>query len=306
MTVESQQYMNPFLEQLLQHGLLIASPTMGLYGRSGMLEDVIMRLEDLITTTGRVSGTEVMRFPPIISRETTEQSGYMKSFPQLLGSVHSFTGNHRQHAQLLADMENQHDWSNHLAPTDVVLTPAACYPVYGVVAGTLPEGGRHVDVQSYCFRHEPSIDPARMQAFRQREFVKIADPQTVQAWHSQWLTRGQEFLRSIGLDPILAPANDPFFGPGGRLLAASQQEQNLKFELLAPVGTEKPTTAIMSVNYHQDHFAHNFHIYTPDGNVAHTACVGFGLERIALALFRAHGLAVEEWPVKVRERLWSR
>jgi|SRR5579859_1213405 len=304
MTVESQQQMNPFLEQLLQHGLLISSPTMGVYGRSGVFEDIVTRLENLITANYRTSSTEVMRFPPVISSETTMQSGYMKSFPQLLGVVHAFTGDHRQHRQLLKDLEDDHDWTHHLSAAGVVLTPAACYPVYGAVAGILPEGGRLVDVSSYCFRHEPSTDPARMQSFRMREFVRIADPQTVQDWHGQWLTQGQAFLNSIGLEPVLAPANDPFFGPGGRLLAASQQEQNLKYELLAPAGSEKPTTAIMSINYHQDHFGQDFHIFTAEESVAHTACVGFGLERITLALFRAHGFDVATWPTEVRRKLW--
>src|SRR5436305_14706757 len=109
MTVESEQQVNPFFEQLLQHGLLISSPTMGVYGRSGVFEDVVTQLENVITANYRTSSTEVMRFPPVISSETTEQSGYMKSFLQLLGVVHSFTGDHRQHRQLLSVMEDLHD-----------------------------------------------------------------------------------------------------------------------------------------------------------------------------------------------------
>ena len=42
-----------------------------------------------------------------------------------------------------------------------------------------------------------------------------------------------------------------------------------------------------------------------DGSVAHTACVGFGLERIALALFAHHGLDVKVWPELVRKTLWG-
>jgi hypothetical protein len=42
---------------------------------------------------------------------------------------------------------------------------------------------------------------------------------------------------------------------------------------------------------------------TDDGHVAHSACFGFGLDRIALALFYAHGLRLDEWPLEVRERL---
>ena len=46
-----------------------------------------------------------------------------------------------------------------------------------------------------------------------------------------------------------------------------------------------------------------FDIRTHDGAVAHSACVGFGLERIALALFKTHGLDVSGWPLEVRNVL---
>ena len=44
---------------------------------------------------------------------------------------------------------------------------------------------------------------------------------------------------------------------------------------------------------------------TADGEVAHTACVGFGMERVALALFKHHGLDVKAWPAPVRKALWG-
>ena len=37
--------------------------------------------------------------------------------------------------------------------------------------------------------------------------------------------------------------------------------------------------------------------------VAHTACLGFGLERITLALVRRHGLDQDRWPAGVRAEL---
>jgi hypothetical protein len=46
-----------------------------------------------------------------------------------------------------------------------------------------------------------------------------------------------------------------------------------------------------------------FDIRTHDGAVAHSACVGFGLERVALALFKKHGLQLEKWPAEVRDVL---
>ena len=98
-------------------------------------------------------------------------------------------------------------------------------------------------------------------------------------------------------------ASDPFFGRGGKLLAVNQRDQRLKLEIVTPIGSDERPTAIISLNYHQDHFGAIFGIRTADGEVAHTACVGFGLERIALALYRQHGFDRAAWPPSVREAL---
>jgi hypothetical protein len=40
-----------------------------------------------------------------------------------------------------------------------------------------------------------------------------------------------------------------------------------------------------------------------DGSDAHTACLGFGLERITLALLKTHGLDPAAWPADTRDAL---
>jgi seryl-tRNA synthetase len=159
-------------------------------------------------------------------------------------------------------------------------------------------------VQSYCFRHEPSPDPARMQLFRQREHVRIGEPQTAVDFRQKWLDRGIKlYIDELKLPGGSDIANDPFFGRTGKMLAQNQRDQSLKLEMLIPIcSTEKPTACI-SFNYHQDHFGHLFGIHTADGATAHTACVGFGLERSTLALFKHHGIKIADWPKSVRERL---
>jgi seryl-tRNA synthetase len=87
------------------------------------------------------------------------------------------------------------------------------------------------------------------------------------------------------------------------MLASSQREQALKFELVAPIESAERPTACVSCNYHQDVFARAYDIRSADGSVAHSACVGFGLERITLALFRHHGLDTGAWPSRVRAAL---
>jgi seryl-tRNA synthetase len=111
-------------------------------------------------------------------------------------------------------------------------------------------------------------------------------------------------LAALQLPARAELAADPFFGRGGKILAAGQIEQQLKFEVLVPVVSDEHSTACCSFNYHQDKFGSAFDIRLPGGDIAHSACLGFGLERIAMALFRTHGFDSEAWPSAVRGLLW--
>jgi seryl-tRNA synthetase len=294
------------LDQMIAAGHLIPTGVDGLYGRSGVFEDVIARFEALVTEIGAGDGAEVLRFPPAVTRSQLEISGYMKSFPQLAGTVHAFCGSDHDHAALLGRIDAHEDWTKDQMATDVALTPAACYPLYPMLAaqGDLPPQGRLFDVQSYCFRHEPSSDPCRMQLFRMREYVRAGTAEQVQAFRSQWIDRSKELITHLALPFEVVPANDPFFGRAGKMMKLSQREQGLKLEMVIPVANAQPT-ACLSFNYHQDHFASTWGVRLADGGLAHTGCVGFGLERLALALFKRHGLDVQGWPASVRGRLWG-
>ena len=156
------------------------------------------------------------------------------------------------------------------------------------------------------FRHEPSGDPARLQMFHQREMVRLGEPETVIAWRDGWRDRAISLLRVSDWMRSFDVAADPFFGRQGRMLAASQREQALKFEVLVQIAGDEPT-AVASFNYHHDHFtADRTGSAMAGGHVAHTACLGFGLERITLALFHTHGLDAARWPDPVRAEIGLR
>ena len=76
-----------------------------------------------------------------------------------------------------------------------------------------------------------------------------------------------------------------------------------KYEIVCAIQPDGQPTAVSS-NYHLDHFGTGFGIESANGDAAHTACVGFGGERITGALLHTHGLDPEAWPRKVRSRLW--
>jgi seryl-tRNA synthetase len=186
-----------------------------------------------------------------------------------------------------------------------VLTPAACYPLYPLVAaaGPVPVTGALYDVESYCFRHEATAEQGRLQSFRMREFVCVGAPGAVQEFRRRWLERAPHLIEELGLPYHVSPASDPFFGRVGRIMAVDQVERALKFELLIAISPDDAPTACMSFNYHQDHFGNAWGLRTQGNAVAHTACVAFGLERLCIALFGVHGLDPEAWPASVRAAL---
>jgi seryl-tRNA synthetase len=297
-----------FIDALFENGLLIETGVDGLYGRSGAFESIITGFEAYISRVAAGDSAEEIRFPPGLNRAYFEKSGYMKSFPQLAGTIHSFCGCELDHINLIKCMDADEDWTKQQQITDIVLTPAACYPLYPTIAkrGPLPLDGGLYDIQSYCFRHEPSKDPARQQLFRMREFVRMGREEDVSAFRQTWIERGTEMMQKLQLDVTIDVANDPFFGRAGKLLANNQRDQTLKFELLIPVTSAESLTACMSFNYHQDAFGLKWDLKLPEDQVAHTACVGFGLERIALALLAKHGLDIKTWPSEVQSILWNK
>ena len=284
----------------LTRSLLLPSPVGGVYARTGLFEQVIEGLSFFISRQ-REPGTEVLRFPPVMSRSQLERSGYLHSFPHLLGGVSCLEGNEAT----IRALAQQPDWVDELSATELVLSPAACYPVYPMAAacGPVPAKGLLFDVASDCFRRESTHELGRFQSFRMREFVCVGTPDQVLEFRTRWVFLAQRMAKLLGLAHNIAPASDPFFGRGGKLAAMSQLQQSLKFELLIPLRSSEEPTACMSFNCHRDHFSTVWHLLTEQGENAHTGCVAFGLDRLALALFKTHGLDLGVWPALVRENL---
>lgn len=287
---------------LRDHGLLVNEAT-GLYGWGAELETVYSGLAKELSAEVREMEPVELHFPPVLPRAVFEKSEYVASFPQLFGAVHAFQGDECAHEGLERAVTRGEDWSGHTRLTDFVLAPAVCYSVYPLFGGTVLDGGRTVDASGFCFRHEPSTEPGRLVSFRLREFVRIGSPAEASAWFSQWYERASAFVRRLGLKVEVEAASDPFFGTSGQVMADNQREEGMKAEVVVPIGDHP--VAVASINYHRDHFGRIFDIRSADGEPAHSACVGFGLERLAFALVSAHGPRVAEWPEDVRASLWS-
>lgn len=293
-----------FYAGLVEHGLIIPTGVKGGYGRGAVFEDILRRFDDLVGRIAEPDGAQEVLFPPILPRALLDEVTYMTRFPQLAGSVHSFFGDEAKARELTARVNAGERWEDLLDITDVMLAPAACYPVYPSFSGLLPTQGRLLTLLGWVYRHEPSDEPTRLQSFRMREFIRMGRPDEVVAWRDAWLQRGLDLLKGLGLPAQSDLAADPFFGRAGKMLAANQIDQRLKFEIMVPVISQEKPTAICSFNWHQDYFTSKFRIRNADESVAHTACLGFGMERVTLALIKAHGFDPTQWPADVRAQLW--
>lgn len=293
-----------FRTEILAAGLLVEAGEPGLYGRSGLFDDLVDAVGAHVTRLYTDQAATRYRFAPVIARTEYERTDYIVSFPQLTGTINGFHGSDAEHKQLVAARANGDAWDSWLSPAETALVPAVCHPLYERLRGVLPEGGRVFDLRGFCFRHEPSGDPMRLQAFRQQEFVFVGPADEAKAFRDAMCARQIEGLRILGLDASLVPANDPFFGRTGRFLARNQLADQAKLEVVVKIyGDLDDGTAVASGNQHGDHFGATFGIENPDGSAAHSACLGWGLERIVLALVRTHGTDPALWPAAVRAEL---
>src|SRR6266852_1199031 len=84
-----------FYDGLVANGLIVPVQPLGVFGRGAVFEDVLERVDQLILRTAKNEALEFMTFPPVIDRAIVERTAYMDSFPNLCGTVHSFTGHER-------------------------------------------------------------------------------------------------------------------------------------------------------------------------------------------------------------------
>lgn len=252
----------------------------------------------MIEDHGEPDAAEILRFPPVFSRANFERSAYFKNFTPLAGTIHCFCGDEEDRRAAIRLHDSGGDWTVHQQASDLVLTPAACYPVYAVFAArsNLSAEGTIIDAASWCFRREPSQDPARQQMFRMHERVFAGSEQAAERFRATWMDRAQSIATALQLPHSFAIASDPFFGVTGRLMARSQRQQELKYEWQIPLSDPVQSTACASFNLHLTKMSDAWNITLSNGAPAFTACIGFGLDRLALAIFRYHGPDPANWP----------
>jgi hypothetical protein len=138
-----------------------------------------------------------------------------------------------------------------------------------------------------------------------REIVFVGDAEKIEKGRRDVLVATHSWLDSLGMAYAIETAADPFFVSGHAAQSFFQLTSRTKLELRMEV--EGRELAVGSFNHHRDHFGKCFGIRQEDDNrAAHSACVGFGLERLVLGFLAQLGTDIESWPQALQDALCNR
>ena len=85
-------------DRLIDAELLFPTGVEGLYGRSQTYQEIVAAIDRMVHRWGTELKATPVYLPPVLARSTFNSTNYLQSFPDLMGSVHVFRGNDRDHA----------------------------------------------------------------------------------------------------------------------------------------------------------------------------------------------------------------
>jgi hypothetical protein len=95
-----------YRDELVRAGLLIPMGSAGLMGRNAVFEDIVSALGNSVNALAADENETHWHFPPVVPRSLVHRVGYMRSFPDLLGSIHAFTGSDSDQKLILDAVES--------------------------------------------------------------------------------------------------------------------------------------------------------------------------------------------------------
>lgn len=257
-------------------------------------------------------GAREEAYPAVIHLTTLDKTNHFTSFPEHLhflshlrddlDVIESFSqsvreaGGWRPEAPL--------DTTRQFAKPAFAMNPSTCYHCYEGLQGESLEGDGLIRTAiSKCHRYEAKnhSDFGRLLDFSMREIIFVGKPEFVR----EMRMKAVELLKALAaeweLDCIIENANDPFFTNDFQVKASFQRNQEMKYEMRLTIPYLNKTIACSSVNFHSTAFGSAFDIKLGK-RPATTGCVGFGIERWALAFLAQFGPREENWPRAFREQ----
>lgn len=278
-------------------------------GRRGLGPHLTLLIEAIDTRLGRLAadlGASPYRFPSLIGADVLARCHYLSSFPHSLTLVTHL----RKDLAAIEEFARQAARDGGplacdpalLAPIHCLLAPTVCFHCYAWLADRRLTAPLTLTASGRCFRWESAnlSGLERLWDFGMREVIFLGSREQAIDGRERGIEAAAALLDEWGLAYRIERANDPFFIEGYSSQRVFQAAFELKFELVAPLPYRAgPGLAVGSFNYHQDFFGRTLGISDAQGEPVHTACIGFGLERLALAVVSQYGPDPAGWPAEL-------
>lgn len=244
------------------------------------------------------------RYPTLIDTEALYRTGYPNSFPHFLMAVSRLHADIDTYEAFLQHLTSNGDLASavsaHGRHAGYMLPPTMCFHTYHQFRQRQLNANDGIVVTSRgkSFRYESRYRHGleRLWDFTIREIVFLGSREQVIEQRQSFLAATTDLISQLGLGGYVEVANDSFSGTQTAAQILSQRLLHLKYELRLPV-TDGRTVAAASFNLHGTTFSEPFDIEFAKGQLAHTACVGIGLERFAYAFICQYGADPTRWPV---------
>lgn len=286
--------------------LLAASPDLqflgdGLIGLSGDLLRLFRFFEHEFRSLAAEYGAEEQHYPVMVPSELLAEVGYFGHFPQHITFCSHLPGDLPVLESVARTETGKVPEELQLAPPRHVLTPAVCLPCYRQQRGAVIDGVRTLTMQNHVFRYEgTNFRPLRRGwDFTVRDIVFFGSFEDLSRLRSEIIDRAMALCRELDLEATIELANDPFFLDASRDKAVYQRMGEVKFELLFPMPDGREPLAASSFNLHRDYYTAVYDTRRPNGELAESACMGFGLDRWLYAFLTQKGLDRAGWPGRV-------
>jgi seryl-tRNA synthetase len=223
------------------------------------------------------------------------------AYLQQLGSFEQYPHHLYFPSPLVADLErieafqqaagSEVEVGAYLSAPAYCLKASACAPLYPTIKNKEFQAYAYYTMLGACTRHEAlnTTSFERLTEFQMREIVYIGDSDGDHDFRRFALGLCQNLIECFDLPAQITTANDSFFISNYSRFKLMQLLGHDKFEakvLIADTGAE---VAFGSLNHHRNFFGKRFG-FRYRGETATSACVGFGLERLAYGILCRHGL----------------
>ena len=260
----------------------------------------------ILARFARPFGAREEAYPNCIPLPALGRADHLASFPEHL---HFLTHLTQDLAVLDGFAERARTEGAAVAPAlgeasgfELVHNPSTCYHCYAARTDTEVPDNMAVTALAKCHRFEAANhrETGRLLEFSLREVIFLGDGGYIRETRARTLDLVKELARDWRLYGVLEASNDPFFTTDYEVKAAHQRRMAMKVEYRATLPGIAKGLAVMSSNLHGPSFGKAFNM-TRSGRPIQTGCLGFGHERLALALIAQHGAERTAWPGPLAE-----